>query len=103
MNEDYRVLSSSQRFEIFKRDSFTCQYCGRKAPDVVLVVDHVDPWSAGGRNTTFYLVTACYDCNMGKSKRQLKDDTISEKQRLFLLKMEATITDLRDKLSCSVR
>ncbi len=25
-----KKLSNSTRFEVFKRDSFTCQYCGRK-------------------------------------------------------------------------
>lgn len=26
-----KSLSKKIRFEVFKRDSFTCQYCGRKA------------------------------------------------------------------------
>ena len=36
-------LSKSVRFEVFKRDSFKCQYCGKSAPDVVLEVDHIIP------------------------------------------------------------
>lgn len=32
-------IPRSIRFEVFKRDMFTCQYCGRKAPDVILEVD----------------------------------------------------------------
>lgn len=31
-----KTVSNELRFEVFKRDKFTCQYCGRKAPDVVL-------------------------------------------------------------------
>lgn len=31
-----KSISKKLRFEVFKRDGFTCQYCGRMAPDVVL-------------------------------------------------------------------
>ena len=55
------------RFEILKRDSFTCQYCGRKAPNVILHVDHIIPVSKGGTNIKTNLVTACQDCNLGKT------------------------------------
>jgi len=43
-----KELSKSIRFEIFKRDSFKCQYCGRMAPEVVLHVDHIKPVAEGG-------------------------------------------------------
>ena len=36
-------ISKKTRFDVFKRDSFTCQYCGKSAPDVVLQVDHINP------------------------------------------------------------
>jgi hypothetical protein len=39
-----------QRFNIFKRDKFTCQYCGGTPPAVVLVVDHIVPVAAGGQD-----------------------------------------------------
>ena len=55
------------RFQVLQRDKFTCQYCGRKAPDVVLHVDHVLARSNGGSNTLTNLITACADCNLGKS------------------------------------
>lgn len=74
-------ISKSTRFEVFKRDSFTCQYCGRKAPDVLLVIDHIEPVAKGGTNDLLNLITACKDCNAGKSDRQLSDSTILDKQR----------------------
>ena len=43
-------ISKKLRFEVFKRDNFTCQYCGRMAPDVVLEVDHINPVANGGKN-----------------------------------------------------
>ena len=65
------ALSKRKRFEIFKRDAFTCQYCGRQPPLVTLEVDHVTAVSRGGTDHCTNLVTACFDCNRGKSDREL--------------------------------
>ena len=54
------------RFEILKICNFTCQYCGRKAPDVMLQIDHIRPISKGGINDPSNFTVACADCNMGK-------------------------------------
>ena len=54
------------RFQVLNRDNFTCQYCGRKAPDVVLEVDHINPTSNNGMADMNNLVTACHECNIGK-------------------------------------
>jgi len=43
------AVSTRTRFEIFKRDSFRCQYCGKSAPDVILHIDHIEPASKGGK------------------------------------------------------
>jgi hypothetical protein len=56
-----------QRFNIFKRDRFTCQYCGRTPPDVILVIDHILPVAAGGGEEDTNKITACEVCNQGKS------------------------------------
>lgn len=74
-------LSKRTRFEVFKRDAFTCQYCGAKAPDVVLHVDHIQPVSAGGTNDLLNLVTACQGCNAGKSDKKLDDSSAIQKRR----------------------
>src|SRR2546429_2916605 len=34
------TLNPKRRFEVFARDNFTCVYCGRKPPDVVLQAEH---------------------------------------------------------------
>ena len=62
-----RALSVRTRFEIFKRDNFTCRYCGRCSPEVVLQVDHVVPVCEGGDDDPMNLVTSCWDCNSGKA------------------------------------
>jgi hypothetical protein len=76
------------RFEVYKRDSFTCQYCGRKAPDVILEIDHINPVAAGGDGDIMNLVTACEDCNAGKSDKKLNDNTAIEKQREQIEKLQ---------------
>jgi len=60
-------LGKKVRFNVFKRDAFTCQYCGSKPPAVVLEVDHIHPVSKGGTDEIDNLITACFDCNRGKS------------------------------------
>lgn len=62
-----KPISKRRRFNVFKRDNFTCQYCGRKPPVVVLEVDHIVPVCEGGCDDTFNLTSACYDCNRGKA------------------------------------
>jgi hypothetical protein len=69
------------RFEVFKRDSFTCQYCGRKAPDVVLEIDHIKPVAEGGKNTILNLITSCQECNRGKGKQLLTEHQTLDKER----------------------
>lgn len=64
-------ISKRRRFEILKRDRFTCQYCSRKPPKVALEVDHIIPVSKGGSSDSTNLVAACFDCNRGKSDIEL--------------------------------
>lgn len=66
-------MKPSLRFEVFKRDSFTCRYCGKRSPEAILEVDHIHPASAGGRDEIENLVTSCYECNRGKGARLLSD------------------------------
>jgi len=66
-----KPLSTRTRFEIFKRDDFTCRYCGGKSPDVVLELDHVVAVAAGGSNDPMNMVTSCHECNSGKSDKPL--------------------------------
>ena len=51
--------------EVFLRDRFTCQYCGKKAQDLTL--DHVIPRRQNGAHTWENVVTACNRCNLRKA------------------------------------
>ena len=75
-----KPLSKRTRFEVLKRDKFTCQYCGKRPPEVVLQVDHIDPVSSGGENVIINLITSCFECNNGKSNKKLDDNSVIEKQ-----------------------
>lgn len=75
-----RGLPKAMRFEVFKRDRFTCRYCGSTPPDAVLHCDHVRPVCRGGQNALENLVTACRDCNAGKGARLLDDRSKIERQ-----------------------
>lgn len=61
------AVSKRLRFEILRRDNHACRYCGATAPGVALTVDHVTPVALGGSDDPTNLVTACTDCNSGKS------------------------------------
>lgn len=92
------------RFEIFKRDNFTCQYCGAQPPDVVLVVDHIHPVSAGGTNDELNLITACETCNQGKADKPLGDRIVRPDADLLYLETQQEIAELeRYRESLAIR
>lgn len=62
-----RPISKRLRYEVFRRDDFTCRYCGAKPTERELRVDHVVPVTLGGDNDPSNLATSCVDCNAGKS------------------------------------
>lgn len=83
------TVSRRLRFEILKRDGYTCRYCGAKAPDVVLHVDHVVPISLGGGDEPNNLVSSCADCNAGKGSTAPSDDIVSDVDTTAILFAQA--------------
>ena len=77
------------RFEVFKRDRFTCQYCGKKSPDVTLQIDHITPVSKGGSDEIVNLITSCPECNLGKTNVLLDDNSAFGRQREYLENLQA--------------
>lgn len=57
------------RRNIFKRDKFVCQYCGRQPAADELTLDHIVPRSQGGQSTWENCVLACVECNHRKADR----------------------------------
>lgn len=73
------AVTKRLRFEIFRRDGFQCRYCGKRAAETAdgLTVDHVVPVALGGTDDSTNLVTACADCNAGKSSSTADDATVA--------------------------
>lgn len=60
---------SFSRRNVFKRDHWTCQYCGGQPGGEELTIDHVTPRSQGGASSWENCVLACVACNHRKADR----------------------------------
>ena len=63
------------RREVFRRDNYTCQYCGRHTMD--LTIDHIVPRHMGGTQSWTNVVAACSTCNHRKGGRTLSESGMS--------------------------
>lgn len=72
------AVSKRLRYEILRRDNHACRYCGAAAPDVKLNVDHVIPQALGGSDAPTNLLTACADCNAGKTSSMPQALTVAD-------------------------
>ncbi|MBW2309176.1 MAG: HNH endonuclease [Deltaproteobacteria bacterium] len=66
-----RPVVKFSRINIFIRDRFRCQYCGRSYPEHDLSLDHVVPQWMGGQKCWENIVTCCIQCNRKKGARTL--------------------------------
>ena len=66
-------ITTKRRHAIYRRDDFTCAYCGRryKAHQSRLTLDHIQPRAKGGSNKSTNLVTCCDTCNTTKGAKTL--------------------------------
>jgi 5-methylcytosine-specific restriction endonuclease McrA len=85
------------RHNIFKRDSFSCQYCGSPKD---LTLDHVVPRSKGGKTSWTNLVTACQACNAKKGDAKPEEVGLALQYKpfkpsyvMFLRNFSGTIRD----------
>lgn len=69
-------ISSRTRYDVLSCYNFSCFYCGARAPEVALQVDHVVPVAKGGTNKPWNLVPACHACNAGKSDSVPSEDSV---------------------------
>ncbi len=65
-------LNFSRR-TLYRRDKFTCQYCGDSPGDKNMSIDHVVPRAKGGRTTWENCVASCLHCNRKKADKTLKE------------------------------
>ena len=57
------------RRNLYRRDRFTCQYCGEKPGSENLSIEHIVPRSMGGPTGWANCVLACLRCNVRKGNR----------------------------------
>lgn len=69
------------RKEVFIRDNYTCQYCGRSTHD--LTIDHVVPRSRGGLHVWENLTSACKPCNHRKGGKSPKEARMTLRRMPF--------------------
>jgi 5-methylcytosine-specific restriction endonuclease McrA len=65
-----RQISTKLRYQVLQRDNSTCQICGKRAPNVVLHLDHIKPISLDlswrpSNNPDDYRIL-CQECNIGR-------------------------------------
>ena len=58
---------------VLKRDSYECQYCGKRLTNSTGTIDHVFPQSKGGRHTWSNVVASCQECNCEKNDLTLEE------------------------------
>lgn len=63
------------RREVFRRDNYTCQYCG--SCNTTLTVDHILPKRLGGKHIWTNVAAACPTCNHRKGGRRLEEAHMS--------------------------
>lgn len=105
-----KSMSKTTRFEVFKRDGFTCQYCGAHPPQVKLEVDHIVPLAEDGLDEFDNYITACFPCNRGKGARSLEaipqplsDKAVEVSEREEQLRgYHAVIQARRDRIEADV-
>jgi 5-methylcytosine-specific restriction endonuclease McrA len=72
-----RNIPLSLRLHVLSRDNFRCVFCGKSpATDIgtKLHIDHIKPFSKGGKSTLDNLQTLCEECNLGKSDSDIKKE-----------------------------
>lgn len=74
INRPRPQLKLSRR-EIFRRDNYTCQYCGKRTSN--LTIDHILPRHMGGKHIWTNVVAACPACNHRKGGRLLEESNMS--------------------------
>lgn len=75
-----RHVSFSRR-NLYRRDGFTCQYCGNRASADQLTIDHVMPRSRGGLTSWENCVVACGTCNRRKGDRTPEEARMKLRRR----------------------
>lgn len=65
-----RLIPLGLRFMILETGKGRCVLCGRTPKDGVKIhIDHIKPFSRGGKTEVSNLQALCHECNLGKGNR----------------------------------
>jgi hypothetical protein len=73
-----RTISWRMKFLVMRRDNFKCRITGRSPatdPNVILEVDHINPWEQGGETVMENLQTLAKEINIGKSNLDMYEES----------------------------
>ncbi len=76
VRKSQRQIDQNVAWEVFRRDSFKCRYCGND--HCPLTVDHIDLWEEGGVTIVINLLTCCKPCNRARGNMHYEDWINSE-------------------------
>jgi hypothetical protein len=107
-----RQIDSYTQWAVFKRDNYSCRYCGRTG--IPLTVDHIDLWEDGGPTIELNLVSACRSCNKDRGRIKFEDwitspvygkksRHLSEEQKKLNLDILDQLVDIRSKRVKNIR
>ena len=88
------------RVNIYARDNYKCQYCGKKASISELTYDHVKPRSQGGLTEWTNIVTSCIYCNLKKGDKLPEESEMYPRKRpskpdnFYILRLNMGVKDL---------
>jgi len=68
-----RAPTKSLKQQVIEKDNSTCQYCKRALQPKEIHIDHVVPYSLGGKTVLSNLVVSCRTCNEKKAARALEE------------------------------
>jgi len=71
LRKSARQISQHISWEVFRRDGYTCRYCGKDT--VPLTVDHLVTWEEGGPSVPENLVASCKKCNKVRGNKPLAE------------------------------
>lgn len=89
------AVSKRIRYEVLRRDEFTCRYC--RSTDGELTIDHVKPVSLGGTDEPANLVACCRDCNAGKASSSPDADLVDDVAEDAIRWSKAMQTAIRER------
>jgi len=85
LRKSQRQIDTVIQWNVFRRDNYTCQYCGRN--DIPLTVDHIIRWENMGQTHEDNLISACRKCNKTRGNMEFEDWLVCD---YYLQRKDAT-------------